>query len=310
MNVRIQNRVELANFLRNRREATSPADLGLPTYGRRRTPGLRRDEVAELASISRTYYERLEQQRGPQPSPTVLAAIARSLRLSVEEREHLYLLAGHAPPVQDSWPVDVDPGLVVTMESLNPTTIAAISDDLGTVLLQNGLSAEIFGDIAGVGEASNLVWRWFTDRTWRASWAPEHTHDETASGLVADLRAVAAQRGYDANTAHFVAKLRAASNEFDRLWDQHEVSRLRPRLEVLRHPRVGVLTLECGVVQGHLPGQRLILFRAEPGTPAVGQLAALAQSAESVRGPGRARRCPSGSGPRPALRGHSDAARG
>ena len=96
MDTRTQNRAELASFLRNRREALSPAAGSLPTGVRRRTPGLRRDEVAELASISTNYYERLEQRRAPQPSPTVLAAIARSLRLSVEEREHLYLLAGQA----------------------------------------------------------------------------------------------------------------------------------------------------------------------------------------------------------------------
>ena len=92
MPTRTGNRTELARFLRSRREALTPAQVGLPPGGRR-TPGLRRDEVAELASMSTNYYERLEQARGPRPSPTVLDAIAGGLRLSVEEREHLYLLA-------------------------------------------------------------------------------------------------------------------------------------------------------------------------------------------------------------------------
>ena len=100
MDTRAQNRAELAGFLRSRREALAPGEAGLRAGGRRRTPGLRRDEVAELASMSTTYYERLEQERAPQPSPAVLAAIARSLRLNAEEREHLYLLAGQAPPPQ------------------------------------------------------------------------------------------------------------------------------------------------------------------------------------------------------------------
>jgi transcriptional regulator with XRE-family HTH domain len=282
MDARILNRAELASFLRNRREALSPAQVGLPAGGRRRTPGLRRDEVAELASMSTTYYERLEQQRGPQPSPTVLAAIARSLRLSAEEREHLYLLAAQAPPPPDDQPEVLDAGLVATMESLTATTIAMIVDDLGTVLSQNSLSAEVFGDLAaGAGHAANIVWRWFTDRAWRASWAPAHTHDTTTSGFAADLRAAAARRGYDPATARFVSELRAASDEFARHWDAHHVSRLQPRLELLRHPQAGALPLECGVLQGRAPGQRLFLFRAASGTPAGGRLAALARLAEA-----------------------------
>jgi hypothetical protein len=149
----------------------------------------------------------------PQPSPAVLAAIARSLRLSAEEREHLYLLAAQAPPPRDDRPEGLDAGLVATMESLTATTIAMIVDDLGTVLSQNGLSAEVFGNLgAGDGRARNIVWRWFTDRAWRASWAPAQTHDATTRGFVADLRAAATQRGYDATTGRFIGELRAASN--------------------------------------------------------------------------------------------------
>lgn len=280
MDTRDQNRAELARFLRSRREALSPAAVGITAGGRRRTPGLRRDEVAGLASMSTTYYERLEQQRGPQPSPTVLAAIARSLRLSAEEREHLYLLAAQPPPPRDDHQADLDAGLVAAIESLTTRTIALIVDDLGTVLSQNELGSEVFGDLAaGGGHAGNFVWRWFTDGAWRDSWAPAHTHDDTTSGLVADLRAAAAQRGYDARTARFVGELRAVSAEFGRQWDTYEVSRLRPRLELLRHPRVGTLPVECGVLQGQAVGQRLFLFRGAAGTPASGRLAVLAGSA-------------------------------
>jgi transcriptional regulator with XRE-family HTH domain len=251
---------------------------------RRRTPGLRRDEVAELASMSISYYERLEQARAPQPSPTVLAAIARSLRLSGEEREHLYLLAGQPPPPRDDQPSNLDAGLVTTMESLTATTIALIVDDLGTVLSQNRLSAEVFGHLADhrdhpdhAGYRGNMVWRWFTDQAWRASWAPTNTHDTTTRGFVADLRAMATLRGYDATTARFVGQLRAASDEFARHWDHHDVSSLQPRFEVLHHPQVGVLSLECGVLQGAAHGQRLFLFRATPGTPTGGRLTTLAR---------------------------------
>jgi hypothetical protein len=147
----------------------------------------------------------------------VLAAIAGSLRLSVEEREHLYLLAGQPPPPRGDQPSDLDAGLVATMESLTAATIALIVDDLGTVLSQNRLSAEVFGDFAQQADyADNMVWQWFTNRAWRVSCAPTNTHDAITTALVADLRATAAQRGYDAATARLVGELRAASDEFAR----------------------------------------------------------------------------------------------
>ncbi len=279
MGVRARDRAELARFLRSRREALSPADVGLPMDGsRRRTPGLRRDEVAALASMSTTYYERLEQQRGPRPSPAVLSAIADVLRLSAAEREHLYVLAAQVPPPRDDGrSCGVDAGLVAAVESLTPTTIALVVDHLGTVLAQNALSAEVFGDLAAeAAPARNFVWRWFTDPAWRASWAPAGTHDGTADGFVADLRAAVGQHGHDARTARFVGELRSASGEFARRWDAHQVSPLEPGVELLRHPRAGVLPWECGVLQGRAPGQRLILFRPAPGTAAPGRLAALA----------------------------------
>jgi transcriptional regulator with XRE-family HTH domain len=276
------NRTELARFLRSRREALTPAQVGLPRGARRRTPGLRRDEVAELASISTNYYEKLEQARGPRPSPTVLAAVARSLRLSTEEREHLYLLAEQPLPDRGGRRGELDAGLVMTMDSLTATTIAMIVDDLGTVMAQNRLSAEVFGRLADRPDhADNMVWRWFTDPAWRSSWAPTDTHDATGAGLVADLRAMAAQRGHDPATACFLGELRAASDEFTQNWDQHDVYRMQPGFEVLRHPQVGTLALECGVLQGRAPGQRLFIFRAAAGTPTGGRLAALAGRSEA-----------------------------
>jgi transcriptional regulator with XRE-family HTH domain len=284
MDTRPQNRAELASFLRSRRDALSPAQVGIPGHGRRRAPGLRRDEVAGLASMSANYYERLEQERGPQPSPAVLGGIARGLRLSAEEREHLYLLAGQAPPPEEGQRNDPDAGLVSTMEALTAATIAFIADDLGTVLAQNTLSMEVFGSLAGQDDhtgtyAGNLVWRLFTDRPWRASWATAQAQDSIASGLVADLRATAALRGFDDPANRLVGELRAASGEFAHHWDRHEVSRLQVGFEVLRHPRVGELPVECCVLQGRVPSQRMFVFRAARGTPAHGRLTALVRHA-------------------------------
>ena len=233
--------------------------------------------------MSTNYYERLEQARGPRPSPTVLAAIASSLRLSAEEREHLYLLAEQPVPGQANRRGELDDGLVVTMDSLTATTIAMIVDDLGAVLAQNQLSVEVFGRLADqAGHADNMVWRWFTDPAWRASWAPTETHDATAAGFVADLRALAAQQGSDPGTASFIDELRAASDEFAQIWDQHQVYSMQPGFEVLRHPQVGKLELECAVLQGKSPGQRLFLFRAAADTPTGRRLAALAGQADTA----------------------------
>jgi hypothetical protein len=207
----------------------------------------------------------------------VLAAIARGLRLSAEESEHLYLLAEQPLPAQGGRQSELDPGLVVTMDSLTATTIAMVVDDLGTVLAQNRLSVEIFGRLADQGDhANNMVWRWFTDPAWRASWAPTDAHDATAAGFVADLRALAAQRGQNPATARFIGELRAASAEFAQIWDQHDVYRMQPGFETLHHPQVGRLALECAVLQGQAPGQRLFLFRAAAGTSTGRRLAALA----------------------------------
>jgi MmyB-like transcription regulator ligand binding domain len=150
------------------------------------------------------------------------------------------------------------------------------------VLAQNRLSVEVFGRLADqANHADNMVWRWFTDPAWRASWAPTDTHDATAAGFVADLRALAAQRAHDPATACFVDELRAASDEFAQIWDQHDVHRMQPGFEVLHHPQVGRLELECAVLQGQVPGQRLFLFRAAAGSPTGGRLAALAGRSET-----------------------------
>ncbi len=127
------------------------------------------------------------------------------------------------------------------------------------------------------GGAARRRWK----RAWRASWAPTDTHDATAVGFVADLRALATQQGDDPATACFVGELRAASEEFAQIWDQHDVYRMQPGFEVLRHPQVGRLTLECAVLQGRAPSQRLFLFRAAAGTPTGGRLAALASRSEA-----------------------------
>jgi transcriptional regulator with XRE-family HTH domain len=227
----------------------------MPPAGRRRPPGLRRDEVAALACMSTNYYERLEQARGPQPSVSLLAAIARALRMSTDERDYLYLLAGQALPAPSHEPRGVDPELVSITESLIPTTIALVMDDLGTVLQQNQLSVAIFDKFAGRrGRADNILWRWFTDLRWRNSLTRKDDQEESSRSYVAELRAAVANHGHDETAVELVRDLRAASAEFTELWDRHEVSLLRPAPKTLLHSQ-GQLQVKCAIVHGRRAGR-------------------------------------------------------
>ena len=270
------DRSALGEFLRSRRERLRPQDVGLVAGARRRTPGLRRDEVALLAAMSTDYYERIEQGRGPQPSPSMLGAIARALRLTLDERDHVYLLAGHHAPDAHMALGYADPGLMTILDALAPTVPAMITDDLQGVLAQNALGVALLGQLTGSGEReSSFLWHWFTDEGYRRLYA-ENDRDELSRGYVADFRAALARRGSDAAARALVDALLAASAEFREVWALQEVAVKRVTRKVLHHERVGRLDLECDVVVSPPSGQHLILFRARPGTDAGERLAMLA----------------------------------
>ena len=257
---------ELGAFLRHRRERLRPADVGLVAGPRRRVPGLRRDEVAVLADMSTDYYERIEQGRGPRPSPPMLGAICRALRLSLDERDHVHLLAGCAPPDRHAALGYADPGLMCVLDAVAATVPALVSDDLHDVVAQNALNVAMLGPLAGAGGLqSNFLWRWFTDPDLRGRYSPDQ-HDALTREYVADLRASAARRGGDGASRELVAELGVVSDEFRSVWAEQEVAVRRTTRKVLAHPRVGRLDLQCDVVLSVASGQRLVLFRAQPGT--------------------------------------------
>ncbi|GHG60223.1 helix-turn-helix transcriptional regulator [Streptomyces griseocarneus] len=268
------DRPGLADFLRRARERVRPQDAGLPAGPRRRTPGLRREEVAQLAGMSADYYTRLEQARGPQPSPQMLAALARALRLSADERDHLHLLAGHRPPVARASGDHVAPGLLHLLDQL-PTTPAQILGALGDVLAQNAMAQSLLGGVCTVSEhGRNVVWRWFTDPAVRAAYPPEE-HDHYNRLHTADLRAAVTRRANDPAAARLVDRLREASPEFRALWDLHEVAvRRHTRMRVL-HPVVGPVDLDCQILLAPEGDQRLVLYTPPPGTDTADRLALL-----------------------------------
>jgi transcriptional regulator with XRE-family HTH domain len=254
-------RDQLADFLRRRREAIRPAEVGLADGPRRRTSGLRREEVAMLAGMSVDYVVRLEQGRSSRPSPQLLGALARALRLSDDERVHLFHLAGHQPPPADGTARLARAGLVRMLDLLGDTPALVVSD-LGEVLAQNRAAILLLGDQTGfTGDRRYVLYRWFTEPGARAVCPPEEREDHSRQ-LVADLRAVAGRRGGDPVVTGLIDRLQTASAGFRRLWSEHEVAVHRADRKTVRHPRVGDLLVDCETLV--TPDQRQQLLVLTP----------------------------------------------
>ncbi|MCG8915649.1 helix-turn-helix transcriptional regulator [Actinokineospora sp. PR83] len=253
------HRDQLADFLRRRREAIRPAEVGIARGPRRRTTGLRREEVAMLAGMSVDYVVRIEQGRSSQPSPQLLGALARALRLSDDERDHLFHLAGHRPPPADGVARQARAGLVRLLDLLGDTPALVLSD-LGEVLAQNRAAVLLTGDHTDLtGDRRYAVYRWFTEPAARAVSPPEEREHHTRR-LVADLRAVAGRRSGDPVVAGLVDRLRAASADFRALWAEHEVAVRRSDRKTLLHPRVGRLLMDCETLVTPDQGQELLVL--------------------------------------------------
>ncbi len=260
-------RADLAQFLRLRREEVSPGDVGLPEGRRRRTAGLRREEIAHLAGISVDYYARLEQGRGPHPSTPVLAALARALRLDGDQRDHLFTLAGQPPPPPAVLRDTVRPGLLYLLDALADAAVF-VTSDTGRTLAQNALARALVGDETRFpGRAAHVTRRWFTDPAGRALYPPEdHAHHGRA--FVADLRATAARRHGDHDVESLVSALLAASTEFRALWERHDVVLRRADRKRILHPVVGEVDVDCEVMLTPEHGQSVVMLTPRPGTPA------------------------------------------
>ncbi|WP_030061738.1 helix-turn-helix transcriptional regulator [Streptomyces novaecaesareae] len=265
------DRAALADFLTRTRARLTPADLGLPPGARRRTPGLRREEVAQVAGLSVDYYARLEQRRGPQPSPQLLAALARALRLSEDERDHLFRLAGHEPPRRHGPLGHVRPGLLLILDRLHDTPAQVVSD-LGDVLAQNPMAAALFGDLGALApQRRNLLLRWFTEPAARQLFPPED-HEDLARAHVANLRAARSARPGDRRAAELLEQLLAGGGEFASYWERHEVAQRRSGRKRVLHPVVGPLELECEVLAAGGQDQLLLVHTAAPGSESASRL--------------------------------------
>jgi transcriptional regulator with XRE-family HTH domain len=265
------DRVGLAVFLRRRRESLQPEDVGLPRGQRRRTTGLRREEVASICHMSTDYYARLERERGPQPSTQMIASMAQGMHMSLDERDHLFRLAGHNPPVRGAVSEHISPGLLRILDRLDDTP-AEIVTELGETLRQSPLGVALMGDTTGYsGPARSRGYRWFTDPASRALYAPED-HPLLTRMYASGLRRIVTLRGPGSRAAHFADLLAAQSEEFRTAWDEHEVG-IRPHdVKRLVHPEVGALELHCQTLLDPEQSHVLLVYTAVPGSESYDKL--------------------------------------
>jgi transcriptional regulator with XRE-family HTH domain len=269
------DRPALADFLRRHRDALQPAEVGLPVGQRRRTSGLRREEVAALAAMSVDYYARLEQQRGPQPSEQMVAALARALRLTLDERDHLFRLTGHTAPTRVLRSDHVPPALLRVLDRLSDSPAFVVSD-LGETLVQNRLAVALLGDHSGyTGSERSQVFRWFTDPDERRRY-PVRDHDHQSHLQTAALRAALGAAGRGSRAAQLAEELSRRSAEFARIWDLHEVRRRFDDHKTLVHPELGEIDLDCQALVTEDQSQALVVLTAQRGTEAYQKLELLA----------------------------------
>ncbi|WP_030253500.1 helix-turn-helix transcriptional regulator [Streptomyces violens] len=258
----------LGDFLRARRAGLQPEDVGMASYGTRRVAGLRREEVAVLAGVNADYYTRLEQGRERNPSSQVLDALSRALRLDADARAHLYRLAGVAPDDRTSVHAveQVSPALRQLMDGY-PNTPAFVMNRTLDLLAANALADALY---APFGPADNLARMTFLDpagRHFYADW------DRAAQATVANLRAAAGFAPDNPRLRELVRTLTEHSADFTRLWNAHTVRGKSQDAKHLHHPDVGPLTLTYQAFDVRdAPGQQLVIYHAEPGTPSAQSL--------------------------------------
>lgn len=277
MDGQLDRRAELSEFLRTRRARLKPEEVGLPSFGRhRRVPGLRREELAQLAGMSVAYYTRLEQGNGRNVSAEVLDAIACALRLSDAEHAHLLDLA--KPKRQKkkavARPQQVRVGLLQLLESVD-TVPAYVSGRRSDILAWNRLASALFGDWGQLPPAErNWARLVFLNPGYRdlfVDW------DRKASDMVSFLRMDAGRHPDDPRLSALVGELSVKSEEFRRLWAEHDVKEKSHGVKRMRHPLVGELTLSFETFRlVDDADQSFVTYHAEPGSPSAEALRLLA----------------------------------
>jgi transcriptional regulator with XRE-family HTH domain len=265
---------ELGRTLHAWRDRLTPAEVGLPAGDRRRAPGLRREELAQLAGLSMDYVVRLEQGRSSAPSVQVLTALARALRLTDAERDHLFVLAGQVPPAPGQISVYIPPGVQRLVDQLDGAPLS-VYDAAWTIVSWNPLWAALLGDPSVLrGRRRNIIWRYFAapeEETWPSGGRVTQTPEQAAGfarAMITDLQAAMARYPQDADLRALVRELRAGSTHFADLWDRHEVGFHESDRKTIQHPSLGSIMLDCDVLAVSGSDLRIVVYTAAPGSEA------------------------------------------
>ncbi|TJZ75725.1 helix-turn-helix domain-containing protein [Rhodococcus oryzae] len=278
---------QLGRMLRAWRDRVDPGEAGISVGPKRRSPGLRREEVAHAAGVSVDYLTRLEQGRSQHPSPQVLSALARTLRLTAAERDHLYLLAGLLTPSAGTVDAHVTPGVQRLVERMRDLPVA-VYDARWTLVTSNPLWDALMGaPLTGDARARNLPWLIFLGAPARVRHSPEE-RVALESAVVADLRQASARYPRDSELADLVRGLRAESPRFAELWERAEVTTHTADRKTIEHPEVGTITLDCDVLTVQGADLRIVAYSAEAGSPDAAALDLLRVIGEAPLSPDRA----------------------
>ncbi len=253
-----RRRAELGEFLKARRARLSPGDFGMPPGSRRRTPGLRREEVALLAGVGVTWYTWLEQGRQINASMQVLDAVARTLRLDRVEREHLYRLAEATPLRTECSRKAIPDTIREIVRSLDPLPASLINSRFD-ILMSNDASEELFWDWHSMPCIhKNTLWCCVTEPSARSKFAEYETH---VRYLVARLRSAYSRHIGDRDWEEDIRRLSSLSREFSDLWARHEVADAEPRTLTLLHPQAGTLSLAVSELEvPDMPEARIMVY--------------------------------------------------
>ncbi|MBV9171911.1 MAG: helix-turn-helix domain-containing protein [Chloroflexi bacterium] len=256
---------ELAGCIRAWRERLSVAEAGLPAARHRRVPGLRREEVARLAGLSVDYLARLEQGRAHSPSPSVLASLARALRLSDDERSHLYRLAGHAEPGPGTINRHITPSLRRLLDRLADVPVMLV-DGASEIITLNALATALLGDLSGgTRRERTLAWRHFTGLPSRLVWTAKQ-REEAEAGIVAQLRKALGRFPHDKYLNSLIEDLLECSPAFAGVWELRPVAGPPVGRKTFDHPELGEITLDCDELAVAGTDLTMVVYTAPAGS--------------------------------------------
>ncbi|GLY31311.1 helix-turn-helix transcriptional regulator [Kineosporia sp. NBRC 101731] len=259
---------EFAQVLRAWRDRVRPQDVGLAPGLGRRTPGLRREELALIAGVSVDYIVRLEQGRARNPSPQMLTSLARALRLNDGERDHLFRAAGAAPPPAGLVPRHITPTAQRLVDRFRDAPVAvAVHTAIYELVAWNPLWAVLFGDPSSQTRLErNVAWRYFTGNPFPVTHTPED-EEAYARDLVGHLRTASGRYPDDPQIPQLIQRLVKASPDFARRWEEGTVAELRTSRKTVHSELVGDIVLDCDMVTGGPGDQTIVIMTAAPGSP-------------------------------------------